>query len=161
MSAALPYPLLTASLLIIWLLLNGLSVGQVILGGLIALAASLAMAALRPAKPNIRRWGMIPQLALIVLADILRSNIAVAGIILQGRRNNRTSGFVMLPLELRDRTALAVLACIITSTPGTAWVEYHAGSGRLRIHVLDLVDQQAWIDLIKQRYEWRLMEIFE
>lgn len=161
MSALLPYPLLTAALLVMWLLLNGLSVGQVILGGMIALAASLATAALQPAKPKIRRWDMIPQLVLIVLADILRSNIAVAGIIVQGRRHKRTSGFVMIPLELRDRTALAVLACIITSTPGTAWVEYHAGSGRLRIHVLDLVDQQAWIDLIKQRYERRLMEIFE
>jgi len=161
MSTLLPYPLLTASLLVMWILLNGLSVGQLVLGGIIALAASLAMAALQPAKPKIRRWDMIPQLVLIVLADILRSNIAVAGIILQGGRHARTSGFVMIPLELRDRTGLAVLACIITSTPGTAWVEYHTGSGRLRIHVLDLVDQQAWIDLVKQRYERRLMEIFE
>lgn len=161
MSALVPYPLLTASLLMMWVLLNGLSVGQVVLGGIIALAASLAMAALQPVKPRIRRWDMIPQLALIVLADILRSNIAVAGIILQGRGHARTSGFVMIPLELRDRTALAVLACIITSTPGTAWVEYHAGNGMLRIHVLDLIDQQAWIELIKRRYERRLMEIFE
>ncbi|RUY26568.1 Na+/H+ antiporter subunit E [Mesorhizobium sp. M7A.F.Ca.US.001.04.1.1] len=161
MIALLPYPLLTASLLAMWILLNGLSIGQVFLGGVIALAASLAMAALQPAKPKIRRWDLIPQLVLVVLADIVRSNIAVAEIILQGGRHTRTSGFVMIPLELRDRTGLAVLACIITSTPGTAWVEYHAGSGRLRIHVLDLIDQQAWIDLIKQRYERRLMEIFE
>jgi len=161
MSALLPYPLLTASLLVMWLLLNGLSVGQVILGGMIALAASLAMAALQPPKPKKRRWDMIPQLVLIVLADILRSNIAVAGIILQGRRHARTSGFVMIPLELRDRTALAVLACIITSTPGTAWVEYHADNGRLLIHVLDLVDENAWIELIRNRYARMLSEIFE
>lgn len=161
MSALLPYPLLTASLLLMWVLLNGLSVGQLVLGAIVALAASLAMAALQPAKPRIRRWQMIPQLVVIVLADILRSNLAVAGIVMQGRRYARKSGFVMIPLELRDRTALAVLACIITSTPGTAWIEYHVGSGRLRIHVLDLIDQQAWIDLIKQRYERRLMEIFE
>ena len=36
-----------------WLLLNGLSVGQVLLGGAIAVAASSAMAALQPAKPRI------------------------------------------------------------------------------------------------------------
>lgn len=161
MRALLPYPLLTASLLVMWILLNGLSVGQVVLGGLIAFAASLAMAALQPAKPKIRRWSMIPRLVLVVMADILRSNIAVAGIILQGRRRTRASGFVIIPLELRDRTALAILACIITSTPGTAWVEYLAGTGRLRIHVLDLIDEQIWIEIIKQRYERPLMEIFE
>ncbi len=161
MSGFLPYPVLTASLLVMWILLNGLSIRQVLLGGIVSVAASLAMMALQPAKPKIRRWGMIPRLVLIVLADILRSNIAVARIILQGGRRMRTSGFVMIPLELRDRTALAVLACIITSTPGTAWVEYHAGSGRLRIHVLDLIDEQIWIDVIKQRYERLLMEIFE
>ncbi|KQZ20015.1 cation:proton antiporter [Mesorhizobium sp. Root552] len=161
MSRVLPYPLLTASLLTMWLLLNGLSAGHIVLGSIVAFMASRAMVALQPDKPQLRRWGLIPKLIALVLADVLRSNIEVAGIILRGRRKEFNSGFVMIPLELRDPTGLAVLACIITSTPGTAWVEYHAGSGRLRIHVLNLVDEQAWIDLIKQRYEALLMEIFE
>jgi multicomponent K+:H+ antiporter subunit E len=161
MSRFLPYPLLAASLLVMWILLNGLSIGHLFLGSVIAVGASLAMAALQPAKPRVRRWDMIPRLVAVVLADILRSNVAVASIILQGRRKERTPGFVLIPLELRDQTALSVLACIITSTPGTAWVEYHSASGRLLIHVLDLVDEQAWIDVIKQRYERLLMEIFE
>lgn len=161
MSRVLPYPLLTASLLTMWLLLNGLSAGHIVLGSIVAFMASRAMVALQPDKPRLRRWGLIPKLIALVLADVLRSNIEVAGIILRGRRKEFSSGFVMIPLELRDPTGLAVLACIITSTPGTAWVEYHAGSGRLRIHVLDLVDEQAWVDLIKQRYEALLMEIFQ
>lgn len=161
MSRLLPYPLLTASLLVMWLLLNGLSAGHVVLGSIVALTASLAMVALQPDKPRLRRWGLIPRLLLVVLGDVLRSNIEVATIILRGRSRARKSGFVMIPLELRDPTGLAVLACIVTSTPGTAWVEYHPGSGHLRIHVLDLVDEQLWVDLIKQRYESRLMEIFE
>jgi len=161
MSRLLPYPLLTASLLVMWILLNGPSLGHLILGSVIAFGASLAMAALQPAKPRLRRWDMIPRLVAVVLADILQSNVAVAGIILKGGRREGTPGFVLIPLELRDRTGLAVLACIITSTPGTAWVEYHSASDRLLIHVLDLVDEQAWIDLIKQRYERLLMEIFE
>jgi multicomponent K+:H+ antiporter subunit E len=161
MSRFLPYPLLTASLLVMWILLNGLSIGHLFLGSVIAIGASLAMAALQPAKPRLRRWDMIPRLVAVTLADILQSNVAVASIILQGGRRKGTPGFVLIPLELRDRTGLAVLACIITSTPGTAWVEYHSASGRLLIHVLDLIDEQAWIDLIKQRYERLLMEIFE
>jgi multicomponent K+:H+ antiporter subunit E len=161
MTAVLPYPLLAVALFVMWLLLNGVSTGHVVLGVIVALAASRLMAALQPAKPKLRRWSRIPRLVLLVAADVARSNIVVARIILRGGRGNGTAGFVVIPLELRDRTALAVLACIITSTPGTAWVEYHPGSGRLRIHVLDLVDGQYWIDQIKGRYESLLLEIFE
>ena len=65
-----------------------------------------------------------------------------------------------IPLELRDPYGLAALACIITSTPGTLWVDFNEASGILTIHVLDLVNKSEWIGLIKERYERRLMEIF-
>lgn len=161
MTRWLPYPLLTLSLLVMWVLLNRLSVGHVLLGGAIALSASWAMSALQPARPRLRRWDLIPKLVGIVLYDILRSNIAVSTIILQGRRRERVSSFVAIPLDMRDRTGLTVLACIITSTPGTAWIEYDSARSVLLIHVFDLVDSDAWVRLIKHRYENLLMEIFE
>ena len=120
----LPYPLLAAALLLMWMLLTSFSVGQFLLGGVVAMAASRVMAALQPAKPRLRRWQLIPRLVGIVALDILRSNAAVASIILQGGGHSRVSGFVAIPLDLRDKTGLAVLACIVTSTPGTAWIEY-------------------------------------
>jgi multicomponent K+:H+ antiporter subunit E len=67
---------------------------------------------------------------------------------------------VEIPLELRDPYGLAALACIITSTPGTLWVDFNEASGILTIHVLDLVNESEWVGLIKERYERRLMEIF-
>jgi multicomponent K+:H+ antiporter subunit E len=161
MSRVLPYPLLTAALLLMWMLLTSFTLGQFLLGGVIAAAASRAMAALHPSKPRLRRWQLIPKLFGIVVLDILRSNIAVAGIILQGRRRERVSGFVAIPIDLRDSTGLAVLACIITSTPGTAWIEYAHDSGVILIHVLDLKEEDEWVDLIKNRYEALLLEIFE
>jgi multicomponent K+:H+ antiporter subunit E len=159
MSRLLPYPLLTASLLAMWLLLNGLSVGQVLLGGAIAVAASNVTAALRPAKPRIRRWHLLPRLLAIVVVDIWRSNIAVARLILRPDQARRKSGFVVVPLKLRNPAGLAILACIVTSTPGTAWVEYDSESSKLLLHVFDLVDDAHWIDLIKNRYERLLLEI--
>lgn len=161
MRRVLPYPLLTAALILMWLLLNSFSLGHLILGTIIACGASWAMTALQPAKPRIRRWDVIPRLFFLVLGDIFRSNVAVATIILKGKRRQRTPGFVVIPLQLRDRTGLAVLTCILTATPGTAWIEYHPDNGRLLIHVLDLVDEQAWIDLIRNRYARMLSEIFE
>ncbi len=57
--------------------------------------------------------------------------------------------------------ALAVLAVVVTSTPGTAWLEYNSLNRTVLIHVLDLVDEAEWQTLIKGRYEALLMEIFE
>ena len=71
------------------------------------------------------------------------------------------SGFVAIPLALTDRYGLAVLACIITSTPGTIWVSYDPAANVLLIHVLDLVDEATWIGTIQQRYERPLLEIFQ
>jgi len=161
MRRILPYPLLTASLLLMWLLLNKFSLGHLILGAVIAYGASWAMTALQPDKPRVRRWSLLPRLLLYVFGDIFRSNIAVATIILKGKRRPRSPGFITIPLQLRDPTGLAILSCILTATPGTAWIEYHADTGRLMIHVLDLVDEQAWIDLIRNRYARMLSEIFE
>jgi multicomponent K+:H+ antiporter subunit E len=161
MTRLLPYPLLTASLILMWLLLNSFSLGHLILGTIIAMVASLSMAALQPDKPRIRNWHLIPVLIARVLVDIYHSNVAVSRIILRRGRGERTPGFVVIPLTLRDRTALAVLACIVTATPGTAWIEYHAETGRLLIHVLDLVDRDSWIETIQKRYEQLLREIFE
>lgn len=159
MSRLLPYPLLTAALLAMWLLLNGPSAGHVLLGGVIAIAASHVTAALQPDKPRIRRWYLLPWLVLLVVADIWRSNVAVARLILRPRQGGRRAGFVVVPLELRHPTGLAVLACIMTSTPGTAWVEYDSADNRLLLHVLDLVEEAHWIDLVKNRYERLLLEI--
>lgn len=156
-----PYPVLTASLVLMWLLLNGFSLGHFVLGLCIATGASLAMTALHPAKARLRNWRAVFALIGMVLKDILVSNITVAKVVLAGRRRSPNAGFVIIPLEVRHPLALAALACIITSAPGTAWLEYRSSSGKLMIHVLDLVDEQDWINLVKQRYEPLLMEIFE
>ena len=50
---------------------------------------------------------------------------------------------------------------VLTSTPGTAWLEYNSLSRTVLIHVLDLVEEEEWRALIKGRYEALLMEIFE
>jgi multicomponent K+:H+ antiporter subunit E len=101
------------------------------------------------------------RLAGVVFVDIVRSNIVVARIIQSRGYRTRTPGFLLIPLDLRNPHGLAVLACIITSTPGTIWVDFDSAKGRLMIHVLDLVDEATWIHTIKDRYERLLLEIFE
>jgi multicomponent K+:H+ antiporter subunit E len=159
----LPYPRISALLLIVWLLLNqSLAPAHILLGALLALATPLLLALLQPPRGHASRPLIALLLAWQVLIDIINSNIAVAKIILRPRPNHgRTAGFVHIPLTTRHPYVLATLACIITATPGTIWVDYEPSSGILIIHVLDLVDEDAWINTITQRYERRLREIFE
>lgn len=158
----LPFPLLSAGLFAMWLLLNQtLTVGSILLGLTLAFCFPWAMRALQPIKSQPRRPGTIIRLLFVVVHDIIRSNIAVARIILNPGRQRQTSGFLAIPLELRNPYALAVLACIITSTPGTLWVGFDSAKGVLTLHILDLIDESTWIDTIKSRYERPLLEIFE
>jgi multicomponent K+:H+ antiporter subunit E len=162
MTRLLPFPLLSAAILALWLLLNQtVSLGHVLLGGIVALVGSWALTLLEPPKARIRRPGVILRLFFSVLVDILRSNIAVARIVLGMGARERSSGFVHIPLDLRDPYGLAVLACIITSTPGTLWASFNPATGMLMIHVLDLIDKREWVETIKNRYEGPLREIFE
>ncbi len=155
-----PYPVLTAFLVVMWLLLNGFTPGHLLLGLIVATFASWGMASLRPDKPRLKKWYLLPKLAAIVLYDVLLSNIAVAMVILKGRRKGHAPAFVTLPLELENRTGLAFLAIILTSTPGSAWLEYNSHDRTVLLHVLDVADEAAWVDMVKNRYEKLLMEIF-
>lgn len=159
--AILPYPLVSLGLFALWLLLNqSLSPGHLVLGALVALIAPRGLLLLEPPPVQLRRPRAIVQLGWRVFVDIVRSNIAVTGIILGLKRRERNAGFVAIPLKLRNANALAVLGTIITSTPGTVWVDFDSASGLLRIHVLDLVEEADWIETIQQRYETLLLEIF-
>lgn len=161
MSRIFPYPLLTVALTLMWLLLQqSIGLGHVLLGFVVAWIASQAAARLQPHKPVIRRPGLVLKLFALVTADIIRSNIAVCRIILAGDRRETSAGFIKMPLELRDPAGLAVLSCIITATPGSAWLEYSPAESSVLIHVLDLISEEQWVETVKQRYEALLLEIF-
>lgn len=161
MTRLLPYPLLTLGLAVMWLLLGGFTPGQFVLAIIVSIASAHALKALGDTSPKVRQWLAMPELFGIVLYDIVRSNIAVSRILLSPSGRARTSGFIMVPLRLRHPNALAILSIVLTSTPGTAWVDYNSARGELLVHVFDLVDETAWKDLIANRYERLLMEIFE
>ena len=161
MNKLFPHPLLVVLLVIIWLMLTNFSIGQFLIGSITATVAAWGLAALHPVKPRIRRWDLLIKLAAVVFYDIICSNIAVARIILRGGKKAGISSFMTIPLDLRDPTGLAILAIIITGTPGTAWIDYNSTHSTLILHVFDLLDEATWLDLIKNRYEYLLREIFE
>ena len=156
-------PLLTLALVGIWLLLAGeVSVGEILLGLFLAVVLMLAAAKLRPVYPRLRRLNLFVPLIATWLVDMVRSNVHVARVVLGLVRDRQVrSGFLHMPLELTDPHALAILAIIVTSTPGTSWAGLSADGNSLSLHMLDLHDESEWIRLFKQRYEQRLRRIFE
>lgn len=154
---------LVAGLTGLWMALNQtLSPGHLVLGALLGVLLAWASSTLRPLHARLIRIDLALALAVVVLMDVVRSNFHVAGIVLglTGKRKIY-SGFLDIPLDMRDPHGLAALAVIITSTPGTVWVGLAPDGDWLRIHVLDLVDEQYWIRHIKERYERPLRRIFE
>lgn len=156
-------PLLTLALVAMWLMLNDtLAPGQVALGVVLAIALAWSSAKLRPLRPQLHRPYLAIALLGTVFIDIVRSNFDVGRIILGLVDDRRvTAGFLEIPLELHDPHGLAVLATIITSTPGTAWVDFDEKRGCLTLHLLDLRNESEWIRTIKERYERPLIRIFQ
>jgi multicomponent K+:H+ antiporter subunit E len=161
MRRVLPYPFASLMLAGTWLLLNqSLSPGQLLLAVVFGLVGPMFLRRLEVAPARLRRPTAALRLAAAVAVDVLRSNAKVVWVLV---RNDpaRRPGFVNIPLRMRSTHGLAALACIITATPGTSWVTHDPDHGLLTIHVLDLADDDDWAEIIKTRYERRLMEIFE
>lgn len=163
--AVLPHPILSLALFAASLLMSASAAPpSLALALLAALAAPQVMRALDVEPVRVRRPLVILGLMGVVAGDVVRSNWEVMRLVVGGGRPDRPAripGFVHIPLDLRNRYALGILAIIITSTPGTIWVEYEEASGSLLLHILDLKSEDDWAGVIKGRYERRLMEIFE
>ncbi|WP_455477843.1 Na+/H+ antiporter subunit E [Bartonella sp. B10] len=155
-----PYPFFSSVIIFMWLILNGFSLGQFLLGSIIALFCGLMMRLLEPEKIIIKNWSAVFRLIFRAGIDSITSNISVAWFVLTKKSQRQQSGFVIVPLALESRAALAILACILSVTPGTVWVTYNSKNSELLIHVLNFKNEYNYQQLIKQRYEQLLLEIF-
>lgn len=160
MSRLLPNPLISAAILIIWLLMNGASIGQALLGLVLALLIPKLVGGLRPDHPRIRSPRTIVVLSFVVLHDIVKSAIDLALRIL-GPESRVRPVYFWVPLAVRDPHAIAALAGIITMTPGTLSADLSPDRRHLLVHCFHTDDVDATIAEIKDRYERRLLEIFE
>jgi multicomponent K+:H+ antiporter subunit E len=159
-----PAPLLSAVLFATWLMLNqSASVGNLLLALLFALAIPQYTERFRPERPRVRAWGQVLRLTVVVLRDIVVSNVDVARRVL-GPEAAIASRFVWVPLRIRNPHGIVALAGIITMTPGTLSSDLTSDRAFLLVHALHCPDDAAEAALvadIQSRYETPLMEIFQ
>lgn len=157
-----PSPLTSLLLGITWLLLSqSVEPAHLLLAVLLGFAIPYLLRRLQPRPdPRIHHPLALIRLLGMALVEIVRSCFNLARIILFAKSQGLRSEFIRVPLDLQDPYGLALLSCLINSTPGTVWVEL-TEEHHLILHVFDLQDEQWWIDTIKKRYEAPLIRIFE
>ena len=104
-------------------------------------------------------WGAALRLALVVLKDIVLSNITVARLVL-GPMKAMSPAWLPVPLASEHPMVNALLASIITTTPGTVSCVVSESRREILVHALNCADAQAMIDDMKTRYEAPLLHIF-
>lgn len=159
----LPSPLLSLALLAMWLLLNqSAEPAHWLLGAVLGIVAPLLSRPLQPhGHARIRRPLALARLLWMAAIEIVRSCFNVTQIILLRRSADVNSQFIRVPLDLKSPHGLALLSCLINSTPGTVWVEILPERYELLLHVFDLHDEAWWVETIKTRYEQPIIEVFE
>ena len=107
----IPYPLLTLVIAVVWLLLvNTLSLGALAMGLILGVVIPLLTSSYWPNRPRLRSPLTMIEYAVIVLWDIVVSNVLVAYLIIFRRSRDLRARFITVPLELRAPEAIAVLA---------------------------------------------------
>lgn len=157
----LPHPLLSLTLMLVWLsLANDFSIGNILLGALIGVLVPKFTSAYWPGRPRIRHPLLIVEYMAVVLYDIVISNIQVARLVIFRAGRKLRSQIVRIPLEISSPEGISVLAGTITMTPGTLTADVSPDGRFLLVHCLDVPNEDALVADIKTRYERRLRRIF-
>ncbi|MFC3284672.1 Na+/H+ antiporter subunit E [Litchfieldella rifensis] len=157
----LPTPLLSILLLIVWLLLvHSLAFGHILLGTALGIAIPLVTQRFWDEQPLVKRPWLLLRFILRALLDIIIANLQVSWLIIKPWRRTRPA-FVEYPLMLKHSFPITLLANTISLTPGTVSANLRLDGKTLLIHVLDMDDEKALIERIRERYERPLQEIYE
>lgn len=106
----------------------------------------------------LRRLPDILMLALIFLSELVKSSVSVAQAAFA--RNPRIdSAILAVPVELRTDLGIAVLANMITLTPGTCSLHVSEDRRTIYVHALDASDPEGIIQGIHTAFERRIARI--
>jgi multisubunit Na+/H+ antiporter MnhE subunit len=94
---------------------------------------------------------------------LIASGLQTAAVILRGgRRHARLprAGFVRIPIAPMSARGTALLACLVSLTPGTSVIEVDADAHSLVLHLLDVDSAAATLAGIRRDFEPALLAWF-
>ena len=154
----IPHPVLSVLVALTWLLAqNSLYLGHIILAVAFGIGLPRLTTNFWPGAPKLRRPGVALRLLGVFGYDILVANFHVARLVL-GPNDRLRPGFLKVPLDIEDEFGIALLASMVTLTPGTLSADLDDDHRTLLIHALDIDDADAMVALVKSRYERPLQE---
>lgn len=157
-----PHPLLSLVLIYLWMaLVDSFQLGSLVIGVILGVAIPIATRSIWESTPKIGSLGLVLMFVLVLLWDIVIANVQVAMTILFRPAEELRPKWFAVPLDLKSREAIAVLASTVSLTPGTVSCDLSADGRALLVHALDTSDADSEVTKIKQRYEYRLLRIFE
>ncbi|ACE85509.1 Na+/H+ antiporter subunit E [Cellvibrio japonicus] len=157
----LPHPALSLFMLVFWLLLvNSITVGQLLLGAFLAWLIPWLTQSFWPESLRIRKPFLLVKYVLLVLWDVVIANLVLVVRIL-GPVNKLQPVFMKVPLDIHHQFTITIFASTISLTPGTVSADLSLDGKYLLVHSLHETDPEAAIVALKQRYEAPLKEVFE
>jgi len=154
------HPWLSVLLALSWLLLqHTLAPFHLISAMLIGLIVPRLLHGFLPISDSMRLLPAV-RLLLVVLWDIVVSNVTVARLVL-GPMSRLQPAWITVPLALSHPTAISLLASIITTTPGTVSCTIDEQGRHILVHALNCTDPAQMVADIQARYERPLRVIFE
>lgn len=103
---------------------------------------------------------LVVSFALFFLWELLQASVRMALTVLSPRLDIRPA-VVAVPLDVRSNTAIALLANLITLTPGTLYLDVSADRRVMYVHTIHVDDLDEFRRAIKDGFERRVMEILE
>jgi multicomponent K+:H+ antiporter subunit E len=156
----LAHPWLSSMIVLAWVLLQGsLAPVHLIWALIMGLGLPWLLHDFLGAGTRLRAGNLALRLAFVVLRDIVVANLAVARIVLHPGVEPQPA-WIRVPYTLTEARGVALLATIITNTPGTVSCVVDEDRREILVHALNPGDPGAVVAEILRRYERPLKEIF-
>lgn len=141
---------------------DGFTLPNLMLGGAIA-ALALWIVRSRIASPLLfRKMRRFVSLAGLFFYELWLSGVRVALLVMRPDMHAHLSpGIIAFPITAKSDGEIALLANLITLTPGTLSVDVSEDRKFIYVHALDVPDKQALIREISSGFESKIIEVFE
>ena len=151
--------LLNVFLALVWTFLQGeLHASNFVVGFILGYLILAGSQHILGQKAYVSKMGQVLRFVVFALWEIFYASLALAWVIIQPELT-LCPAIVAVPLDVQTDMEIAVLAGLITLSPGTLSVDVSSDRQTLYVHTMLLEDVDEFRREIKQGFERRVLEV--